>query len=87
MTRRRQLTEAQTAALFEPSTDPREMVRHYTLSSADITMVRNCRGDQNRLGWGTSRNAAIFYGRNGHFGPNPADFGGARPRIESIAAR
>ena len=51
MTRRRQLTEAQIAALFEPPTDPREMVRHYTLSSADIAMVRNCRGDQNRLGY------------------------------------
>ena len=50
MTRRRQLTEAQTAALFNPSTDPREKVRHYTLSSADIAMVRNCRGDHNRLG-------------------------------------
>ena len=49
MTRRRQLTEAQTAALFDPSTDPREMVRHYTLTSADIAMVRNCRGDHNEL--------------------------------------
>ena len=50
MTRRRQLTNAQIAALFEPPTDPREMVRHYTLSSADLAIVRNCRGDQNRLG-------------------------------------
>ena len=51
MTRRRQLTEVQIAALFDPSTDPREMVRHYTLTSADIAMVRNCRGDHNRLGF------------------------------------
>jgi hypothetical protein len=33
--RRQQLTEAQIAALFDPLTDPRELVRHYTLSETD----------------------------------------------------
>ena len=32
--RRQQLTEAQIAALFDPPTDQRELVRHYTLSAS-----------------------------------------------------
>src|SRR5271166_444363 len=51
MTRRPQLTEAQIAALFDPPTDQRELVRHYTLSDADIAMIRRCRGDHSRLGY------------------------------------
>jgi TnpA family transposase len=51
VTRRQQLTEAQLAALFDPLTDQRELVRHYTLSDADIAMIRRCRGDHNRLGY------------------------------------
>ena len=50
MTRRRQLTDAQIAALFDPLTDQRELVRHYTLSEADLTAIARCRGDHNRLG-------------------------------------
>ena len=50
MIRRQQLTEVQIAALFDPPTDQRELVRHYTLSEADITMIRQRRGDHNRLG-------------------------------------
>jgi Domain of unknown function (DUF4158) len=34
--RRQQLTEAQIAALFDPPTDQRELVRYYTFSEADI---------------------------------------------------
>src|SRR6516225_9393506 len=49
--RRQQLTEAQIAALFDPPTDRRELVRHCTLSEADIAMIRRCRGDHNRLGY------------------------------------
>ena len=48
---RQQLTEAQIAALFGPLTDQRELVRHYTLSEADIAMIRRCRGDHSRLGY------------------------------------
>jgi TnpA family transposase len=44
------LTEVQLAPLFDPPTDQRELVRHYTLSEADITMIRQRRGDPNRLG-------------------------------------
>jgi len=49
--RRQQLTEAQIAALFDPPTDRRELVRHCTLSEADIAMIRRCRGDHSRLGY------------------------------------
>jgi len=32
------------------ATEQRELVRHYTLSAADLAAVRRCRGDHNRLG-------------------------------------
>jgi len=44
------LTETQLATLFDPLTDQRELVRHYTLSYVDIAMIQRCRGDHNRLG-------------------------------------
>ena len=49
--RRQQLTGAQIAALFDPPTDRRELVRHCTLSEADTAMIRRCRGDHSRLGY------------------------------------
>jgi len=49
--RRQQLSEAQIAALFDPPTDRRELVRHCTLSEADTAMIRRCRGDHSRLGY------------------------------------
>jgi Domain of unknown function (DUF4158) len=45
------LTESQIAALFNPPTEPRELVRHYTLTETDFAMVRRCRGDHSRLGY------------------------------------
>jgi Domain of unknown function (DUF4158) len=48
---RQQLTEAQIAALFDPPTNRRELVRYYTLSEADSAMIRRCRGDHSRLGY------------------------------------
>src|SRR3981189_2532287 len=48
--RRQQLTETQITALFDPPTDQRELVRHYTLSAADLAAIRRCRGDHNHLG-------------------------------------
>jgi TnpA family transposase len=51
VTRRQQLTEPQLAALFDPPTDQRELVRHCTLSEPDITAIRRCRGDHSRLGY------------------------------------
>ena len=49
--RRHQLSETQIAALFDPPTEPRELVRHYTLTETDLAMVRRCRGDHSRLGY------------------------------------
>jgi hypothetical protein len=48
--RRQQLTEAQIAALFDPPTEPRELIRHYTLAAGDLAIVHRCRGEHNRLG-------------------------------------
>src|SRR5215467_1937990 len=48
--RRQQLTETQIAELFDPPTDPRELIRHYTLSAGDLAIVHRCRGEHNRLG-------------------------------------
>ena len=50
MARRQQLTGTQVAELFDPPTEQRELVRHYTLSPKDLAAVRRCRGDHNRLG-------------------------------------
>ena len=51
MARRQRLSEAQIAELFDPPTEQRELVRHYTLSAADLAAIRRCRGDHNRLGY------------------------------------
>lgn len=51
MTRRQQLTEVQLAALYDAPAEQRELVRHYTLSEADLAAVGRCRGDHNRLGF------------------------------------
>ena len=48
--RRQQLNEAQIVALFDPPTEQRDLVRHYTLSDADLAAIHRCRGDHNRLG-------------------------------------
>jgi len=48
--RRQHLTDAQIVELFNPPTDQRELVRHYTLSDADLAAIRRGRGDPNRLG-------------------------------------
>lgn len=44
MTRRKILTGTQLAELFDPPTDQRELVRHYTLSAGDLAMIQRCRG-------------------------------------------
>jgi hypothetical protein len=49
--RRQQLSDTQIAALFDPPTEPRELVRHYTLTETDLTMIRRRRGDHSRLGY------------------------------------
>jgi hypothetical protein len=49
--RRQQLTETQIAALFDPPTEPGELVRYYTMTETDLALVRRCRGDHSRLGY------------------------------------
>ena len=71
MTRRQQLTEPQLTALFDPPTDQRELVRHYTLSDADITMIRRCRGDHSRLGYAVMLCYLRYPGRPLHAGERP----------------
>jgi TnpA family transposase len=44
------LNQAQIVHLFDPPTDQRELVRHYTLSAADLTAIERSHGDHNRLG-------------------------------------
>ena len=50
MARRQHLTDAQIVELFDPPTDQRELVRHYTLSDADLTAIQRGHGASNRLG-------------------------------------
>src|SRR5215813_15059615 len=69
--RRQQLTEAQIAALFDPPTDRRELVRHFTLSEADTAMIRRCRGDHNRLGYALMLCYLRFPGRPLRVGERP----------------
>ena len=66
------MTEVQIAALFDPPTDQRELVRHYTLSEADITIVRRRRGDHNRLGYALMLCYLRYPGRPLHAGEQPA---------------
>jgi TnpA family transposase len=39
------------SALFDPPTDPATIVRHYTFSPEDLTLIRQHRRDANRLGF------------------------------------
>jgi TnpA family transposase len=66
------LTEVQIAELFDPPTDRRELVRHYTLSDADITMIRLCRGDHSRLGYALMLCYLRYPGRPLHANEQPA---------------
>jgi len=45
------LTEDQISQLFDPPTDQRALIRHYTLSPADLALIRRGRGDHHRLGY------------------------------------
>ena len=45
------LTESQRLSLQAPASDERGMVRHYTLSAEDLTLINRRRGDPNRLGF------------------------------------
>ncbi len=64
MARRQRLSEAQVAELFEPPTSQRDLVRHFTLTEADLVAVRRCRGDHNRLGYALMFCIMRYPGRN-----------------------
>ena len=46
------LSEAQITELFDPPAQQRELIRHFTLTAADLAAILRCRGDSNRLGYG-----------------------------------
>lgn len=71
MVRRQRLSETQITELFEPPTEQRELVRHYTLSEADMAAIRRCRGDHNRLGYALMRCYLRFPGRVLRAGERP----------------
>lgn len=50
MAGRQRLSTAQIAELYDPPTESRDLVRHFTLSDADLAANRRCRGEPNRLG-------------------------------------
>ena len=69
---RHQPTDPQIAALFEPPTDRPAMVRHYTLSAADLALIRKGRGDHNRLGLALMLSYLRYPGRPLKVGERPA---------------
>jgi Domain of unknown function (DUF4158) len=71
VTRLQRLNEAQIAELFDPPTEQRELVRHYTLSASDIAAINRCRGDHNRLGYALMRCYLRHPGRAMRIGERP----------------
>jgi len=71
LARRQRLNEAQLTALFDPPTEQRELVRHYTLSETDLTAINRCRGDHNRLGYALMRCYLRHPGRAMRIGERP----------------
>ena len=51
------------AALFDPPTDPAAIVRHYTFSPKDLTLIRQRRRASNRLGFAAHLAFVKFPGR------------------------
>ena len=71
MTRRQRLSETQLAEVFDPPTEQRELVRHYTLSETDLAAIACCRGDHNRLGHAVMRCHLRYPGRALRVGERP----------------
>jgi len=84
--RRQRLSDIQIAELFDPPTDQRELVRHFTLSAADLASVRCCRGDHNRLGHALMLCYLRFPGRALRAGerPPPALLAFAAEQVEVL---
>ncbi|MBV8416042.1 MAG: DUF4158 domain-containing protein [Verrucomicrobia bacterium] len=49
--------------MFDPPTDVRSIVRHYTFSTEDLTLIRQRRRNANRLGFAVHRAYLRFPGR------------------------
>jgi hypothetical protein len=71
VTRRQRLSPTQIAELFEPPTEQRELVRHFTLTEADLVAIQRCRGDHNRLGYALMLCYLRFPGRPLRAGERP----------------
>lgn len=63
MARRRLLSDEQMAAFWALASDEREIVRHYTLSAADIELIAKRRAGANRLGFAVLLCGMRFPGR------------------------
>lgn len=63
MTPRHILSPQSRAALFDPPTDPAAIVRHYTFSPKDLTLIRQRRRAANRLGFAVCLSYLRFPGR------------------------
>ena len=48
MARPQRLNETQLAELFDPPTEQRDLVRHFTLSETDLGAIRRCRGSSSK---------------------------------------
>ncbi len=73
MARPQRLSETQIAELYDPPTDQRALVRHFTLSPADLAANRRCRGDHNRLGHALMLCYFRYPGRALRAGERPPD--------------
>jgi hypothetical protein len=71
VTRRQRLSATQIAELFDPPTEQRELIRHYTLSAADLAAIARRRGDHNRLGHALMRCYLRYPGRPLRVGERP----------------
>ena len=65
------MSETQIRDLFDPPSDPRELVRHFTLSAADLEAIQRNRGDHNRLGLALMRCYLRYPGRTLRAGERP----------------
>jgi TnpA family transposase len=63
MPRRRVLTDAQREALLALPTRETDLIRHWTLGTADLAVVERRRGHHNRLGFALQLCAFRFPGR------------------------
>jgi hypothetical protein len=59
------------AALFDPPGDPQEIVRHYTFTADDLTLIRERRLPHNRLGYAIQLAYFRYLGRALQIGEAP----------------